>query len=369
MFFLLPGCFLSNASTPAGDAENKITPVLTEDIPITIVSLEDKILKFDCVNDAECPEDVNLDNQFLDDSFLEINRALLGGPDSIFLIITSKNNTSEEKVLFHLNPKFGEVNSIMLPGAIKHPDVILADGRLVLVEENKTEVIVFEEDLSMSTIDVKMKVDSLIGTNSQRIVALNKSLVRTGSEYFIEISVIDLASKQSVIRQIKLTNLIPLQGQKQLESDQVYLGFIEGVSPDLKTLYCLFVRGNAPNLNRLGVFELEGFKELASTDDPRAIQLFGYAQYHNMLFTSDSGGESGVGASLINMSAAKSLLDDKWLPKSMDEMLYVVPFGEMMLLGTNSEILKISPEGEVLNTYQLPPEWINRSYKIIPFYR
>ena len=72
-------------------------------------------------------------------------------------------------------------------------------------------------------------------------------------------------------------------------------------------------------------------------------------------------------ARLFNMSTGRSLLDYELNPDWETEKLWIVPFGDQLLLGRNEEIIMMSHDGVILERYQLPEKWVNRDYILLRF--
>jgi hypothetical protein len=260
------------------------------------------------------------------------------------------------------------VKSIELPKELQNLIIRLAEDRLILVNDNSDNVFIIHHDLSIVNVKVGHPINKLIETGSQNVIALNTNPVENGSDSFVEVSEIDIVMAKFTQKRLKLPLLEPIHDQSTPEVGKNYLINIEGISTNLKYLYCLFYRGDTPHIPRLGAFNFETSREIASTQERELIKMTsGYAEYHDRLFTPGSPvyEEYSIGPTLIDMSAVKSLIDYESDPELRSGKFYVVPHGESFLLGTANQILIMSPTGKILKKYPLPEKWIDRRYAIM----
>lgn len=337
------------------------------DPPIAIVSIEDQTLMFECVDRVNCISNINLDSQVHLDLPYELGPVLYWNPTSIYLILYSDSSVPLERNVLHLNPQTGEIKSTMLSSELNNLHFVVVDDRLIFAEDNGNRIHILSSDLSIENIKLDFKVNSLVSTFDHQIIALDEHPVEVEGVSHVNISIVNVFTGLTTKEQLPFPNLESKYERASLDMGKTYLINIEGISRDLRKLYCLYFLGSQPNTPRLGTFNIDNSNELVSTSDPEIVRITsGYAQYHEMLYTSNSGDGYGVGASLVEMSGVESLLDFKKNP-DWKKKLIINPFGEQFLLGSASDIYLLSPSGEILKKFPLPNKWIGKSYKLMYF--
>ena len=345
-------------------------PIPTEEteVPIALVRLVEQRIQFWCPNTTPCLPEINLENRADLLPPYDLGPIFYANSSSVFGILYLKDTATDPRVVFHLNPQTGELNSIKLPGSFRTALFQLVGGQLVAVENEKTTVLFIHADLSIRTTTLNFPVDRIIAANALKIIALNRQPVIKDGEVFIKFATIDINSGQINAQSLALPELkLPLS-QIKTEAGNKYLVEIEGISRDLENIYCLFYDGEVPNELRLGKFNFTSGKEVVSTQEAGLIKLTsGYAQYHELLYTSSFGGAegAGAGASLITTATMSSLLDFEHQPELRSSKLILNPFGDAFLVGTDSHVLLLSPDGKIIQKYPLPEDWIGQDYSMV----
>ena len=338
------------------------------DAPIAIVSLEGQMLVFDCINRAGCLPNIDLAGYILLDAPFELGWVFYWNPSSLYVIINATHSVVWERNILHINPQTGEVKTTKLSTNFVDLHYKVVGGQLVIAEYTGSSILVFRDDLSTMRVDVGFPIRSLIGVNERQVIVLNTVPVEQGNIAYFDVSVVDIVSGESKKETFKLPGLELNPTPPTLQVGQKYLFSIEGISRDLTRLYCIYLLGSDPPIGRLGTFDIETSQEIAFTEDLGLVHFaYGYAQYHDMLYTINLGsGEYSHVATLVDMSTVTSLLDFDQNP-DWKRKLTITPFGEHFVLGSRTQIILLSPTGEVLQRYPLPEKWIGQQYKIMIF--
>ena len=226
---------------------------------------------------------------------------------------------------------------------------------------------IYQNDLTSTELEVASSISRLIGIKAGMIIALNDHPIETDGGATVEFSIVNTISGEITDEKYKLPYLEINQSHSSPSEEKSYVINIEGISRDLKTIYCLYYIGSEPLNPRLGAFNLQNSNEVASTGEPDLVRLTsGYAQYHEMLYTSNSGDGYGVGAALIDMSDVTTLLDFAENP-DWKRKLKIVPFGDRLLLGSVDAIVLLSQMGEITQEFPLPEKWKNQDYQLMYF--
>lgn len=374
------GLYGCNGQTPKSSNTAQKTTMPTEtplvnltseqNAPIAIGKLDNKTIHFWCPAENHCLPDLSLEDNLLIDPPYELGPLFYVNPTSVYGILYSNQSFPEEREIFHINPQTHQIISSKLPQGLRNVEFMVAGNRLVFVDDGGKKVSIVQNDLSTQDIELNYPVNSLITMNDHKVIALNKQPIDNNGEVYVEISILDVNSRNFSNQDLKLPGLLLSQAETVPESGEKYLITIEGISRDLENLYCLYFLGSAPQTPRLGAFSFKNGKEVASTQDPALIRLTsGYAQYHEMLYTNYAGDGYGVGASLIDMSNTRSLLNFDENPDLKAAKLIVHPFGESFLLGSKDQIIHLSSIGTIIKRYALPKAWVDQSYQILYYVR
>lgn len=336
--------------------------------PIAIVSLEGQILKFECVDRANCIPDTDLAGYVLLDTPFELARVYYWSPSSVFVTLYSTKTIPWSFSVIHINAQTGGIKSTKLPVDFDDIRYTVIGGRFIVAGYGEDFLYILSNDLSIIRVDIGFPIRSLIGANERQVIALNTDPVEQEDDAYVNVSIIDVITGDARKEGFKLPGLEINRSLPTSQAGHKYLFTIEGISRDLTKLYCLYVLGGTPLTGRLGTFDIETSQEVAFTEDRELIHItYGYAQYHDILFTGNPGsGESLSTATLVNMSTVTSLLDFDQNPL-WRHRLVIVPFGENFLLGSMSQIILMSQSGEILQRYPLPEKWLSRNYKLMYF--
>jgi len=336
--------------------------------PIAIVQIDRQVLKFWCPDKTNCLPDISLENEVLLKSPFELGPIFYWDPTNVYAILFLQGPGSTQGVVLHINPQTGEKKLIALPGELHNINFLLVGGRLAAVDDGGKKLFFIQKDLTISSTEVDFPINKIIATSDYKVIALNQQPIVKNGMVYIEVSVIDSESDNFTESSFPLPFLKLPQSKSTPDVANNYLVEVEGISRNLDNLYCLYYSGAEPNILRLGTFNIKSGKVDGETQDKGLIKLTsGYAQYHEMLYTSNFGGSegSGAGASLIQMSSMTSLLDFEHQLDLRSSKLIVDPFGESFLIGTANQIILLSSDGQFLNKFPLPDDWANKDYHMV----
>ena len=295
-----------------------------------------------------------------------LSRVYYWNQESAYITLFSNSEVSEKMTIIHSNPQTGDIKSIESPGEVGYTLMNIAAGRLILARYQGQSLHIVENDLSVTEVDVGVDIYRIIVAGN-KIIALNQLPLEKNGQTYVDVSVIDVVSRQAKPERLNLLGLKILDSRQMPQPSNKYLSHIQGVSGDLKNLYCTFISGDEPRIVKLGTFSVESPGEIASTLEP--VAPFGYGQYRWMLFRSYLGeSESGISSgSLYDMLTGRSLIDYDQNPEWRRKKLWIVPFGDYFLLGRSDEIILLSLTGTIVERYALPDRWIDQDYNIVRF--
>ncbi len=335
------------------------------DPPIALASLEGQTIHFACLNRENCIPEVNLEGHIHFDSPYHLGQVYYWNPESIYIALLSSSAIPEKMDIIHINPHTGEIKSIQSPDEAEFSLMKIAGGRLILARSQGQVVYIVESDLSITEVRTGIDIHKMIA-DGNKVIVLNQIPVEKDGQIYIEVSKLDIATKEVQAERLKLSGLELFHGPSTPDANKKYLLFVEGVSGDLMNLYCVFRSGDEPDIARLGSFEVKTSINVAETEG--GVTATSYAQYHEMLYTEYSErSDGGPGASLYNMSTGRSLFDTDEKQDWIGKKLLIVPFGDNILLGRSDEIILLSPGGTILKRYPLPEAWRNQDYQIVRF--
>ena len=354
---------IQKTETATGSNLNNSSPDVTP--PITLVSLKDQTIHFDCLDRNKCIPDVDLAGHALFDSPFHLGRVFYWNQESIYLTLLSDSTIPEKMDIIHVNPKTGDVKSIKSPDEAENSLLSIGGGRLILARNQGQTVYIIEPDLSITKVAVGIDIYKMI-VDGSKVIALNQVPVEKDGQIYVDISVVDVVSKVAKSNRLNLPGIEMYPGLPSLEQNKIYLMYVEGVGENQKKLYCVFVNGDEPGVVKLGTFDVLTPEVIVETQG--GVSAMGYSQYHEILYLEYSEkSDGGPGASLYNMSTGQSLIDSLNNPDWRGKKLLVVPFGDNLLLGRSDEVILLSPTGAILRRFNLPEEWLNQDYRLMIF--
>lgn len=350
--------------------------------PIVLGYLENSTtIKFFCVNSEDCYQSIDLSQhiaKYADltkwKSTFEAEKALGNSPISFDVHYISPNSIyillfnyagMYDPIILHVNPETNPVDSTILP--LKKPwweeNYILANGNLVVFSRVKNStstsstfqniLFTIHPDLSVSqvAIDDKCAPDSMMVEGSNENIILVK--MNSEPDNFVRVCVVDTLSGEFIEKDIKIPNV----------------SMVVSVSPNLEKFFYLYHDSKIKIGEIFGMYDTKTEQETTILDD-RCINIMGgYQQYNGMLFSETFGlTEGNVKSTLIRMDDFIPVIcGGENLALDMIKEVKIVPFGEYFLLGSKTQIILITLDGEIIDKFELPKELLMRKYQIMEY--
>jgi len=340
----------------------------TMGLPITLAYLDEKTITFACLNQDDCFQNFNLDNyvEFLK-SPLYIGPVFYLNSASIFVILSFWDMSG---AVLKINTATNQVNYLDLPTEIDPDLSIVAYDRVVLANRRRGEIFIIQDDLSAQKVEVGPYIIRLVETTNMKVMALSNQLIEKEGEFFTQVSIIDVNSGRFVRKLLKNPSFDNIEYEEVPRVGKRYAGKIVNVSMDLTKLYYLYysVKNEDKICLTLAMFDANTLKEENSVSDVQCINMTGYTQYHNVLYSSRISTEGNERATLINMSNLQPLIDLSEIMKNeLTSSLMITPFNDYFVLNTNSRIIILSLSGAIVQEYSLPIDWIARDYVVMEY--
>ncbi len=338
--------------------------------PIVLNYLEnDTTLRFFCLNSEECYQDIDLlpyidkisENNSISFDMYYVN------PTSVYIVLF---NAIEQPIILHFNPETHQVASTILPASSPWWDhYLLSDENLIVLssigEKSPTSstlehaLFVIRPDLSVNQIELDtgcVPDTTMFAGIDGNVILLKVQTLPQGAKYFSEVCIVDTISGE--------------QTQKQIEVPRN--AWVYSISPDLEKLYYLYVDTGIKKTGHIfGSFDIVSGEENVIYNDQCINMQGGYQQYNGMLFSETFGlTEGNVKATLIRMDDFSPVICEGENPQlDMIRELKIVPFGDYFLLGSRTQVMLISPDGEVIDQFDLPPALLLGDYEIMEYRR
>ncbi|GEM_PF-4903415 len=347
--------------------------------PIVVISGEDEdsgtTLHLTCLN---CPGQAAI-GSIRSSHRIRMAGALRDDRGNLY-ILTGDLGTGYNPVLYLVAPD-GALKEIALRRYVDY-SLYSLHGKVIVATNGSIGII---EDSSVRTIRFR-DIGSYILVEGQEgeVIALGKTVVQeNGKPYlspadgkpFAQVVSIDLDSGQVTEK------LLPAPQTEGVTQDAsivpgVRYGFtfFIGASPDLRRLYYTYAfvkeTGDHAFYTALGVFDTEEEQDLPAVYDECCPPFDGYRQYRDYLMVSHFP-EAGGGALLVNMKDLSPVVDiDELLKKDEGTrgLSLVLPFGKYFIVGADSQVFLLSPNGDLLREYPLPSDLIGKKYTIVAYF-
>lgn len=336
--------------------------------PVTIFYLDGSILHFKCLGTSECNKDVDLGDQIKlantpNEHPLHIISALQDDHSNLYIILSgsiwnylAKVNLATNQVqILDLNvlSSSGPNPPFFFP---KEADLI--GGHMVLATTDG-KIGIIQDDFTIKTIDLKVPVFDFFESTGSRIAIISADNRLQNSKLHMAVYFINVISDEVEERTV--------DGPQES-------GWIVTTDQEIKHLYWMGSHDSLPD-DILHVFDIEAKKDLISTQVLNS-DAFAYTtltaaryQYHGMWYYSRRCCLEGPApALLLNMSTlAPVVTPGDFLKEESAQTFVIAPFGDNFLIGLNSRVLLVSPNGTVIKTYDLPKQWIDRDYLLLEY--
>jgi len=337
--------------------------------PVTLAWLDDDTIIFECLSDGFCPPDLVLSpSDPLTKSYLN-STMLYDTPTSIYAI----RNIGLSIQLIHYNIATQHVDFTDLSSEPYLDHMLAAHGKIIIKDQK--DVLIIDEKLSIRKIELPLSgslpsLSSLVEATYPNIIALNEKPVEKEGNTSAEVFIIDTTTGAFTRSFLEIPGLLISPGPDETpETGSKYASRITNIRSDLGQLYVLYWDHKTSDETSLtlGLFDTQRQQELYSTTGTGCISFMkGYEQYHDVLYSSDTGGEGYTPATLLRMSDLDPVIDfNKRLPDAKKSL--IAPYGDYFLIGTDKNVLLVSNTGKVIEEYLLPEEWQYRDYRLVEY--
>ena len=375
VFLIFTGCIRPstispNAITETANAEQPNMSRTAEAIlqendkpPIAIVSLVNQTLKFNCLNEGPCIQDIYLGGQSFLGEHHELGSVYYVSHSNIYLMLFNSQVAPWKWDIIHINLKTGEIGQVILPEEIDDPVHTIAHGHLVLAERGKNKLHIINNDLTTTDLEfAAFPIYQLIEVVNNKILLLNSRPLEENGNAFFEFIAVDVNSGESIKNHQPISGFgVPGYTNKS-EPGSKQIVRVEGVSVDLENIYLIFGIEGSQSGYLLGSFNVKRNELIGSITG----HINGYHQYRNTLFSSNTSSSFGnEPATLVDMKSMVPLTDSGVAGIPTKGKLLIVPFGNYFLLGTDNEVILMDLDGNIVNIYPLPGNWRNKIYQLM----
>jgi hypothetical protein len=343
---------------PSKSANTTTTP------PLAIVTFTENILSFECLNQSKCIPPINLTGYLPKNQNYDLGPIFYADPSNIFGIFRSHNSEPPQVYIIDFDPQQGKVASLKLDPTYRYENFRVSKNHIIYFSPDQQKIFIAAPDLKTRSIDVGFRVWKMVVIDDGVVMAIDEKPKLVDGKTFISFLTLDIQSGK--ISKTSVSIPLHLRDAQPYIPSEKYLITIEGIHPVKNILTCLYIVGSEPQTMRLGTFDLETGQEIASTADQSLIRFStGYAQYKDKIYTYNPGlGEASIGASLIDMTTLKSLLDFQMHPE-WKMKLVILPFGEKFLMGASRFLYLISMNGSEIQEFPLPEKWLKKEYHLM----
>ena len=204
ILFLSTGC--STGSTIPQNTSDPATSTLKQEAPISIVSLEDQVLRFECLNTSNCIKDTDLSEYAMLDKPYQLGPVYFTDLLGVWVTLYSKNTVPWEQSIVYINEETNQITSLKLPTTLDDPLRAVADGRMVLVSRNASQIYIIQPDMSFKEIDVKSPIGHLIEADNHTVIGINKRPLEKNGNIYFEVFLVDVISGQFTQKSLDLPN-------------------------------------------------------------------------------------------------------------------------------------------------------------------
>ena len=342
----------------------------TEKLPTPIIFyLDNSIIHFMCLETSRCFGDVDLGNEIkeannLVEHPLSLISAYHGRDSKLYLHLSG----SIWNYLVRVDLITNQVQTLDLndPSLFDSafPHFLPGIGRLihgkVVIATTTGKIGIVHDDFSLKVIDLKAPVFDFIQASDSKIAVVSADSRLLKGKKQVKIFLIDVDSSEFE--------------EKTFDGPRADDSILITTDEDIKNLY--WVSSNMSlSENVLHVLDIQSQKEILSASISN-VDALAYTtltspryQYQGMWYYNRRCCLEGPApAIMMDMSTLKPVIyPGELLKNEADGTFIVSPFGDNFLIGTNSRVLVISPNGTTLKTYPLPEEWIGRDYSLLEY--
>lgn len=207
---------------------------------------------------------------------------------------------------------------------------------------------------------------SVINGKNGELIAFSNVPVQEEGKYYALVWVIKPETSSIKEELLNFTNNEPVFSPSSASVDQKYIPSILAISQDLTKIAYSFYYIQDPKENVLhtayAVYSTLENKDLVVKKNTYYLQKFD--QYGDILYQ-DKYPTSGVGGVILNLDDLSPVFDiDQFVQRTAVNRVRIRPYGVNWLIGTESEVLLVTPGGQLITRYPLPADFINQEYEI-----
>jgi hypothetical protein len=274
------------------------------------------------------------------------------------------------KIISRISPD-GTYEMKELPVVTDFHTLIVQD-KLILVPYWQEGMIVVSQDLSLRTIALPENtsqsdynyVISIVRGKGDEVMIVYALPIEKDGEWYARVLVVDIESEKVTEKMLSVPSTgVFLEGEP-VHSDLKYYLQIKGASPDLsKILYCYEYLKADTFFPKLALYSVGDGKELLLKD--YCCSGCNFTQYKDKIITLDSPNDGCDGPDLLSMEGLEPVFDlTKLLDDSDSYRVTIHPHGDNWTIATFVRVLVVSPKGELLKSYDLPPEFVGSPYDV-----
>jgi hypothetical protein len=342
---------------------------LRNSLPVMITRLDNNTIEFHCLKTNKCPSRIKLDNVV--QPIVYIESSFYQNPDTIVLVMRRSDETI---IVFEINPKNNQTKYTILSQPTIPPLMIVYTDMQVVIGD-KTGQLFFIQDGVLSN-QVKLKADdnntsiANLFIKNNKIIALNSNPINHDNKTYTQVWLINLSDTRVSSQLLPIPEFDKLGINEPIQSGAKYAGRLTNISEDLTKLYYFYYLGSTEGLAELtlGMFDVNTFEEKSTSSDHCINLMTGYAQYTGIMYSSKNDLEGNASAVFVNMKNLTPVTDmSKFVQNELTTKLVIEPFYQNFLVGTNSKLFVVTPLGETVKEYALPPQWNNQNYVLVAY--
>ena len=240
-------------------SEESLTP------PVTVVSLIDETITFECLNQENCFPEINLDQIISLDESYKIGSVYYINSSKIFVIL----NSDDTATIIQLDPTTKETSQIPVKANARIRTI--AHGKLVIAKDSR--VMIIQDSGDIMEINVGKDIFQVNETSDNKIAAIAQQPTRIDGSTFVEIFIVDVNTgeyKSELLQSPNFDSRIePTLGLPR--NNQPYAGRLFTVDANLAHTYLFYLYETADGIQReLGMFNVDPVISVSVISNRRA---------------------------------------------------------------------------------------------------
>lgn len=318
--------------------------------PMAAAYLDGKYIRFYCVDSSRCFSDINAGDQVgifrMPGSLLSIESAFYGNNNVLYFFVTGSTSSYLLRVdLATKNVRKQDITSFSTALAVPKLRKMI-HGKLV-VATSEGQFAFVEDDFSIRTVSIHSPIHGFVETQGSKLIAYGENYMMDGQ-------------MQAVVYLIDVNTGVY---EKKVLPGPEAQGLILHISSDMKRIFYLYSQG-------LGMYDISK-AQTTVTLPVKGMEYEGRVQdiYHNIWYFDRWDGEGGgADGKILSLSTLKAIIDPSVLLRNEASAKFIViPFGDNLLVETNSAVTTITQNGVIGKKYKLPSHIINQNHVFIEY--